>query len=89
MAFKINPVTPPAAGNSTGAGTGTIVINPAAPGSAPKAPFQPRSPRPFPPRGERSYNKEDKDGVRLNERIRVPNVRLIDEKGAGGILDTQ
>jgi translation initiation factor IF-3 len=89
MAFKINPVTPPPAGTSnSGAGTGTIVINPAAPGAA-KPPFQPRSPRPFPPRGDRNFNKEDKDGVRLNERIRVPNVRLIDEKGEQvGIVPT-
>ena len=57
-------------------------------GGGPRAPFAPRPPRPYPPR-ERSYNKDDKDDVRLNERIRVPNVRLIDENGGQvGIVPT-
>ena len=71
---------------------GQVIIAPASGGTAgpsgPKPAFQPR-PRPFPPRGERTFNKDDKDDVRLNERIRVPNVRLIDEKGEQvGIVPT-
>jgi translation initiation factor IF-3 len=81
MAFKINPVgTPPAGGTTTPTSSGPTII-PRAPGSpAPTSTFTPRTPRPFPSR-DRNFNREDKDDVRLNERIRVPNVRLIDEKG--------
>ena len=83
MAFKPPGSTSPiiiapntSGGNSTGPSTG------------PKpAPF-PR-PRPFPSR-DRNFSREDKDDVRLNERIRVPNVRLIDEKGEQvGVVPTQ
>jgi translation initiation factor IF-3 len=83
MAFKINPpTTPPASGGGTIAPntSNPSPIIPRAPGSpAPSSTFQPR-PRPFPSR-DRNFNREEKDDVRLNERIRVPNVRLIDEKG--------
>lgn len=77
MAFKINP---PAGGT---------VIAPATPGSSTSKPaFTPR-PRPFPSR-DRNFNKDDKDDVRINERIRVPQVRLIDEKGEQvGIVETR
>jgi translation initiation factor IF-3 len=73
MAFKINP---------PGAGA------PGAPaGGGPKPAFSPR-PRPFPSR-DRNFNRDDKDDVRLNERIRVPQVRLIDENGEQvGIVPT-
>ena len=61
---------------------------PPAGGGGPRTPFAPR-PRPFPSR-DRNFNKDDKDDVRLNERIRVPQVRLIDEKGEQvGIVNTQ
>lgn len=62
-------------------------------GGGPRPPF-PSRPRPFgtsSPRGERGerFNKEDKNGPRLNERIRVPQVRLIDENGEQvGIVPT-
>ena len=84
MAFKINPPANPPA--SSGTGGGGVIIAPAS-GSRP-SPVQPRSPRPYPPR-DRQYNKDDKDDVRLNERIRVPNVRLIDENGGQvGVVPT-
>jgi translation initiation factor IF-3 len=81
MAFKINPVgTPPAGGTTPPTSSGPVII-PRAPGSPPPTTsFQPRTPRPFPSR-DRNFNRDDKDDVRLNDRIRVPNVRLIDEKG--------
>ena len=84
MAFKINPVgTPPAGGStSTAPSTPGPVITPRAPGSPPPTPggFSQR-PRPFPSR-DRNFNRDEKkDDVRLNDRIRVPNVRLIDENG--------
>ncbi len=73
MAFKINPpTTPPATG-----GTG-VIIAPAT--SRAPSPSRPTS-RPYPPRERQYGNKDDKDDVRLNERIRVPQVRLIDENG--------
>ena len=73
MAFKINPpTTPPATG-----GTG-VIIAPAT--SRAPTPSRPTS-RPYPPRERQYGNKDDKDDVRLNERIRVPQVRLIDENG--------
>lgn len=74
---------------------------PAGGGGPPRSPF-PSRPSPFgksssgggikpgSSRGGSSFNKEDKDGPRLNERIRVPEVRLIDEKGEQvGIVPTQ
>lgn len=77
MGFRSSS-TPPAGGGNPGSPAG---------GSGPRTPFQPR-PRPFPSR-DRSFNKDDKDSVRLNERIRVPEVRLIDEKGEQvGIVPT-
>ena len=81
MAFKTNNANPP--------GTGGIVIQPAGTSSPrPTTPaFTPR-PRPFPSR-DRNFNKDDKDDVRLNERIRVPQVRLIDENGGQvGVVPT-
>lgn len=93
MAFKINPPAQPGASSNTSGGTtGTSSpITPRPAGSpAPRSTFQPRSPRPFPPRDRNFGNKDDKDDVRLNERIRVPQVRLIDEKGEQvGIVDTK
>jgi translation initiation factor IF-3 len=64
-------------------------ITPSTTGPRPAgAPFAPR-PRPFPSARDRSFGREEKDDVRLNERIRVPNVRLIDEKGEQvGIVPT-
>jgi translation initiation factor IF-3 len=93
MAFKpaTPPTTPPASGGggfvSNSANTGTNTTSAPRPASGT---FQPRAPRPFPSRGgDRNFGKEDKDGVRLNERIRVPNVRLIDENGEQvGIVPT-
>ena len=74
MAFIPGNSAPPSGGSSGGGGPKT---------------FTPRPARPFPPRGERNFNKDDKDDVRLNERIRVPNVRLIDENGGQvGIVPT-
>jgi translation initiation factor IF-3 len=74
MAFKTNNSAPPSGG----------VIAPNTSGSTPRpsGTFQPRAPgsRPYPSR-DRHFNKDDKDDVRLNERIRVPQVRLIDENG--------
>ncbi|MBS1960002.1 MAG: translation initiation factor IF-3 [Bdellovibrionales bacterium] len=92
MAFKINPPATGATGTTTGTGT---IIQPASnngprPSTGPKPAFTPRSPRPFPPRDRNFGNRDDKDGVRLNERIRVPQVRLIDEKGEQvGIVETR
>ena len=77
MGFRSS--TPPPGGGTPGSPAG---------GSGPRAPFTPR-PRPFPSSRDRTFNREDKDGVRLNERIRVPQVRLIDENGAQvGIVPT-
>ena len=79
MGFRSSS-TPPAGGGNPGSPAG---------GGGPRTPFSPR-PRPFPSRGGDRFNREDKDGVRLNERIRVPEVRLIDEKGEQvGIVPTQ
>ncbi len=82
MALKTNNPTPP-----TG---GVITPNTSGTSSRPSGTFQTRSPgaRPYPPR-DRNFNKDDKDDVRLNERIRVPQVRLIDENGGQvGIVPT-
>jgi translation initiation factor IF-3 len=82
------PTSPPSGGggflsNSTNTASTTTPRPPAGGG------FQPRAPRPFPSRDRNFGNKDDKDGVRLNERIRVPNVRLIDENGGQvGIVPT-
>ncbi len=87
MAFKTpgQIIIAPATGSNTGNTSNTNTSGP----TGPKPTFQPR-PRPFPPRGDRNFNRDDKDDVRLNERIRVPNVRLIDENGAQvGIVPTQ
>ena len=84
MAFKTNNAAPPAGGIITPNTSGTT------PSPRPST-FQPRPPssRPYPPR-DRNFNKDDKDDVRLNERIRVPQVRLIDENGEQvGIVPTQ
>jgi len=82
MAFKTNNAAPPTGG----------IIAPNTSGTTPRpSTFQPRTPssRPYPPR-DRNFNKDDKDDVRLNERIRVPQVRLIDENGEQvGIVPTQ
>ena len=74
MAFKpANPAT---------------TIPPATGGTTGPKTFASPRPRPFPSR-DRNFNKDDKDDVRLNERIRVPQVRLIDEKGEQvGIVPT-
>ncbi len=56
-------------------------------GSASSPPFSPR-----PPRFSRSVPNpnQSKDEHRINERIRVPQVRLIDEKGGQvGVVDTR
>lgn len=96
MAFKpiINPApstpsTTPSSGGggfvSNGAPASTTTPRPVPGGTG--GGFTPR-PRPFPSR-DRNFGKEDKDGVRLNERIRVPEVRLIDENGGQvGIVPT-
>lgn len=82
MAFKINPpgtINP--AGSSSGPSSST-------PSTGPKPAFSPR-PRPFPSRDRNFGNKDDKDSVRINERIRVPQVRLIDDQGEQvGIVPT-
>jgi translation initiation factor IF-3 len=85
MAFKPSN-SPPAPG-------GVIITananKPSGPKPAGSTAFVPRSPRPYPPRGGQNFNKDDKDDVRLNERIRVPQVRLIDENGGQvGIVQT-
>lgn len=75
MAFLPGNSAPPAGNSGSG-------------GGGPRTPFTPRPPRPFPSR-DRYPQKEDKDGVRLNERIRVPEVRLIDDEGTQvGIVPT-
>jgi translation initiation factor IF-3 len=55
--------------------------NPSSPGSPPGSgggsPFPPRGPR-FP---RREFNSPNKDEHRINERIRIPQVRLIDHLG--------
>ena len=83
MAFKTNNSAPPSGG---------VIIQPNTSGTAPRpSTFAPRAPgsRPYPPR-DRNFNKDDKDDVRLNERIRVPHVRLIDENGEQvGVVPTQ
>lgn len=83
MAFKTNNSAPPSGG---------VIIQPNTSGTAPRpSTFAPRAPgsRPYPPR-DRNFNKDDKDDVRLNERIRVPQVRLIDENGEQvGVVPTQ
>ena len=92
MAFKTNNSAPPATGGVviTPNPTGGVVIAPAS-GTAPRSTgFQPRPApsRPYPSR-DRNFNRDEKDDVRLNERIRVPNVRLIDENGGQvGIVPT-
>lgn len=83
MAFKTNNSAPPSGG----------IITPNTSGTTPSRPstFQPRAPgpRPYPSR-DRNFNRDDKDDVRLNERIRVPQVRLIDENGEQvGVVPTQ
>src|SRR3989337_892864 len=92
MAFKINPPAQPSASTGTSSGPSSPSApspRPATPLSRPATPFSPR-PRPFPSRDRNFGNKDDKDDVRLNERIRVPQVRLIDEKGEQvGIVDTK
>jgi hypothetical protein len=85
MAFKINPpgTTAPAAPSTSTPGPAPVTLT-----SKPSAFPSPR-PRPFPPRERNFGNREDKDSARLNERIRVPQVRLIDEKGEQvGIVPT-
>jgi len=84
MAFKPSNSAPPSVPPSSGGGGPKFTPRPA---GAPA--FTPRSPKPFPSRGGPSFNREDKDDVRLNERIRVPQVRLIDENGGQvGIVPT-
>ncbi len=82
MAFKTNNSAPPSGG----------IITPNTSGTTPRpSTFQPRppGPRPYPSR-DRNFNRDEKDDVRLNERIRVPQVRLIDENGEQvGIVPTQ
>jgi len=48
-------------------------------GSSSGGPSGPSFPRPRPPRG--NFAPPSKDEHRINERIRVPQVRLIDEEG--------
>lgn len=68
-------ITPPAAAGST-TGTGATISRPRATIQRPSAAF--------------SKNTDKNDDVRLNERIRVPQVRLIDENGGQvGIVDTK
>src|SRR4051812_8210345 len=56
--------------------------------SSPSSPSGPSFPRPRFPRGP--VPNQSKDEHRLNERIRVPQVRLIDEKGEQvGVVDTR
>ncbi len=61
-------------------------------GSGPSNPSQPPSsfprPRPKPSRGS-YFQQQSRDEHRINERIRVPQVRLIDEKGGQvGVVPT-
>ena len=55
-------------------------------------PFSPGSGSPFPrsPKGRSKFNQpQAKDEYRVNERIRVPKVRLVDEKGQQvGVVQT-
>src|SRR5471032_1566196 len=63
--------------------------NPSSP-SSPSSPSGPPSsfPKPRFPRGPIPH--QNKDEHRINERIRVPQVRLIDEKGTQvGVVDTR
>src|SRR3954447_16343060 len=56
--------------------------------SSPSSPAGPSFPRPRFPRGP--VPNQNKDEHRINERIRVPQVRLIDEKGEQvGVVDTR
>ena len=56
--------------------------------SSPSSPSSPSFPRPRFPRGP--IPTHSKDEHRINERIRVPQVRLIDEKGNQvGVVDTR
>ncbi|MFN7684302.1 MAG: translation initiation factor IF-3 [Oligoflexia bacterium] len=56
-------------------------------GSGPSGPSGPSFPRPRPARG--AFPPPSKDEHRINERIRVPQVRLIDENGEQlGIVQT-
>jgi translation initiation factor IF-3 len=83
MAFKINPPAPSAPGSTnTGPAPATPLTTP-----RPSTPYSPRPARPIQPR-DRNF-REDKDSVRLNERIRVPQVRLIDQNGGQvGVVPT-
>jgi translation initiation factor IF-3 len=64
-----------------------MAFNPSSP-SSPSGPSGPSFPRPRFPRGPIPHH--NKDEHRINERIRVPQVRLIDEKGNQvGIVPTQ
>lgn len=64
-----------------------MAITPSNP-SSPSSPSGPSFPRPRFPRGQLPH--QNKDEHRINERIRVPQVRLIDEKGNQvGIVPTQ
>ena len=91
MAFKINSPAPSAAGASSGPAPAIPLTTPkpATPLTTPKPAYSPRPARPMPSR-DRNF-KEDKDSVRLNERIRVPQVRLIDQNGeqVGIVATTQ
>jgi len=92
MAFKPNHSPSPGGGGFIGGGSSSSTSSTPSSPSGPRPAsggFQPR-PRPFPGRDRNFGNRDDKDGVRLNERIRVPQVRLIDEKGEQvGIVPTQ
>jgi translation initiation factor IF-3 len=69
-----------------------MAFNPSSP-SSPSNPSNPaRPPGPFPPRPRPRglLPTPNKDEHRINERIRVPQVRLIDEKGEQvGVVPTQ
>lgn len=53
-------------------------------------PSTPFSRRPGGGKFDRKFNKDDKDEHRVNERIRVPQVRLIDQNGGQvGVVDTR
>lgn len=65
---------------------------PSGSGSGPSNPSQPSFPRPRPkPTGRGGFfNNQSKDEHRINERIRVPQVRLIDQHGNQvGVVATQ
>ena len=56
---------------------------------SPSSPSSPSSPFPR-PRFKPRFQKPDKDAHRLNERIRVPEVRLIDSDGTQvGVVPTR